>query len=174
MKIVARFEKVSFEQFKKDWENIFMKIRDEEDLLNIYNNIKIPTRSTKRSSGYDFSMPIALVLPYGKSLTIPTGIRCVFLEDGYDLICMPRSGLGFKYRLQLDNTIGLIDNDYYEACNEGHIMLRLTCCSNKKEDIILEPNKAFAQGVFREYFLAEEDANIEKQDRIGGFGSTSV
>ena len=38
------FEKISFEQFKKD-------ICDDIDLYNSYN---IPKRSTKESAGYDF------------------------------------------------------------------------------------------------------------------------
>lgn len=38
------FEKISFEQFKKD-------IKDDKDLYNSYN---IPKRETKFAAGYDF------------------------------------------------------------------------------------------------------------------------
>ena len=43
------------------------------------------------------------------------------------LSIFPRSGLGFKHRLQLDNTVGIIDSDYYGSSNEGHIFIKITC-----------------------------------------------
>ena len=113
-KVVARFEKVSYEEFKKAYIKVNPELyaENEEYIKEAYNNIRIPERSTKRSSGYDFFYPGIAVLEIvkGKSVTIPTGIRCVFLEDGYDLSIYPRSGMGFKYRVHLDNTVGIIDN----------------------------------------------------------------
>ncbi len=49
---------------------------------------------------------------------LPTGIR-VRMQNGWVLQCFPRSGLGFKFRLQLNNTVGIIDSDYYGSDNEG-------------------------------------------------------
>lgn len=175
-KVVARFEKVTFEQFKKAFEEtgvnsiISSIIEGEDGIKHLYDKIMLPHRSTKRSSGYDFSYPYNLMIPYNTPVIIPTGIRCVFTEDGYDLNMQPRSGLGFKFRLQLDNTIGLIDNDYAEADNEGHIMLKLTCLDHKERPCIIPANKGYAQGVIREFFLAEE-GEITNQ-RTGGMGST--
>lgn len=173
MKTVAKFEKVSFEQFKEDWINCSNFPKDEEYIKKVYDGIKLPSRATNGSSGYDFKMPIELNFPYGVSVLIPSGIRLVFFEEGYDLICMPRSGLGFKYRLQLDNTVALIDNDYHKAKNTGHIMFKLTCKSNNKSTCSIDANTAFAQGVIREFFLAEGTEDEHKSERIGGFGSTS-
>ena len=170
-KVVAKFEKVSFEQFKADCAKLGYNVEDKYFRL-IYNNIKIPTRSTKRSSGYDFYCPglVSLTIPKGESVLIPTGIRCVFLEDGYDLSIYPRSSLGFKYRMWFDNLVPIIDNDYAEAKNEGHIMLKVSCDPRNATEMVLNPGDRFAQGIIREFFLAEEE-EIEKE-RTGGMGST--
>ena len=52
------------------------------------------------------------------------------------LKCYPRSGLGFKYRLQLNNTVGIIDSDYFYSDNEGHIFAKIT--NDTKEDKTVE------------------------------------
>ena len=174
--VVARFEKVSFEQFKNDWVKQFPSYSNERKLREMYDNIKLPERSSKRSSGYDFFNPSAthLEIIKGVSTTIPTGIRCVFLEDGYDLSIYPRSGMGFKYRFHLDNTVGIIDNDYFESDNEGHIMIKVSCDVRNFDSIVIKPGDRFAQGIIREFFLAEGDDEVEKEDRNGGMGSTGV
>ena len=175
MKIVARFEKVSYEEFKSAWIKAHVIDTNREDKIReIYNNIKLPTRSTKRSSGYDFYYPdnIAICLNRHKSLTIPTGIRCVFLEDGYDLSIYPRSSMGFKYRAHIDNTVGIIDNDYFEADNEGHIIIKMSCDPRDASCMTINPGDKFAQGIIKEFFLAEGDEEVEKKDRVGGMGST--
>ena len=48
------------------------------------------------------------------------------MEENWVLQCYPRSGLGFKFRLQLNNTVGIIDSDYYNSDNEGHIFAKIT------------------------------------------------
>ena len=174
-KVVARFEKVSYEEFKKAWIKFCpFDASKEARIMTIYDSIKLPERSTKRSSGYDFYYPdvIRMNMTKGKSYTIPTGIRCVFLEDGYDLCIYPRSSMGFKHRLHLDNTVGIIDNDYYESDNEGHIMIKISCDPRSSEMVTLNPGDRFAQGIIREFFLAEGDDEVEKKDRNGGTGST--
>jgi dUTP pyrophosphatase len=173
-KVVARFEKVSFEEFKKSWIDAEMFYYNEEQLKEIYDGIKLPQRSTQRSSGYDFFFPgeSQLIIKNGRSEVIPTGIRCVFLEDGYDLCIYPRSGLGFKYRMRLDNTVGIIDNDYFEALNEGHIKIKISYDRDSIDAITINPGDKFAQGIFREFFLAEGDDEVEKGNREGGMGST--
>ena len=105
MRIKAKFEKVSFEQYAKDFEL-------EGNVQEIYDAIKLPKRATKYPAGYDFYAPITITLQPNETIKIPTGIR-VQMEDEFVLILCPRSGLGFKFRLQLNNTIGVIDSDYY-------------------------------------------------------------
>lgn len=174
-KVVARFKKVSFEQFKTAWKNAGMH-GGENHIKKIYDNIKLPQRSTKRSSGYDFFYPGVTDIKVfkGYSVLIPTGITCEFLEDGYDLSIYPRSGMGFKYRLHLDNTVGIIDNDYFESDNEGHIMIKISCDPRNNDFVTINPGEKFAQGIIREFFLAEGDDETEKQDRNGGMGSTGA
>ena len=103
MKRIARFEKVSFEQFRKDILEVCPNLT--EGIVNdIYDNIKLPRRATSGSAGYDFFLPMNLYLAPGESMVVPTGIR-VDMAPGWVLQCYPRSGLGFKYRAQLDNTV---------------------------------------------------------------------
>lgn len=174
-KVVARFEKVSFDEFKRSCESTYV-YGDIKYIKFIYDRIQLPQRSTKRSSGYDFFYPgiTSLTINKGQSVLIPTGVRCVFLEDGYDLSIYPRSGMGFKHRLHLDNTVGIIDNDYFEADNEGHIMIKLSCDPRNANCIYIQPGSKFAQGIIREFFLAEGDDEVEKSDRDGGMGSTGA
>ena len=93
------------------------------------------------------------------------------MKSGYVLSLYPRSGLGFKYRLQLNNTVGIIDSDYYYSDNEGHIFAKITNDTNEDKIVIIKEGEAFMQGIFTEYFLAEESEVIK--ERNGGFGSTS-
>lgn len=169
MKRIAKFEKVSFEQFKKDWENV-MGYTDENEIKSIYDGINLPKRATKGSAGYDFYAPVSINLQPNKTINIPTGIR-VKIDDGWVLKCYPRSGLGFKFRLQLNNTVGIIDSDYYNSDNEGHIFVKLTNCTNENKTVSVEAGKGFIQGIFVEYGITiDDDADGQ---RNGGFGSTS-
>ena len=111
----AKFEKVSYEQFKKDWLDTFKQkyIEFDEDILdtiikNIYNSIKLPKRATTGSMGYDFFSPCNLMIPIDKTVKIPTGIKCR-IDDYWGLQVYPRSGYGFKYGIHLANTVGIID-----------------------------------------------------------------
>lgn len=160
MNTVAKFEKVSFEQYAKDVEKA-----DE-----IYENIQLPQRATKGSAGYDFYMPYDLTLVPGQTAKIPTGIRAK-IADGWVLCLFPRSGLGFKYRLQLNNTVGIIDADYYLSDNEGHIFAKITNDSNEGKTLTLKQGEGFMQGIFMPFGLAEDD-NVQTI-RNGGFGSTT-
>lgn len=171
MKRIAQFKKVSKERFIKDWLATFLsdKIYN-EDVNRIYDNIKLPKRATTGSAGYDFYSPMAFSLEPGETILIPTGIR-VKIEEGWVLKCYPRSGLGFKYRLQLNNTVGIIDSDYYGSENEGHIFCKLTNDSNEGKSVAIEEKAGFMQGIFVEYGITYDD-DIDNL-RNGGFGSTS-
>lgn len=168
MKKVARFYKVSKERFIKDSAES-SSILSQEDLLLCYNNLKLPKRATKGSAGYDFYAPFTIFLAPKQSVKIPTGIRAE-INDGWVLNIYPRSGLGFKYRLQLDNTVGIIDSDYFFSDNEGHIIIKITNDNNENKTLEIEAGKAFAQGVFFEYGITHDDDS--EGVRNGGFGST--
>lgn len=172
MNKIAKFEKVSYEQFRKDWYNAFdypETDMTEKNIKECYDSIKLPKRSTLGSAGYDFFLPFNVDLKSGKSQVIPTGIRC-FIEDGWVLKMYPRSGHGFKYGIHLANTVGIIDTDYYNANNEGHIQIKLVNDSSLGGFISLECDTAFCQGVFVPFGITYDDEVEEK--RTGGFGST--
>ena len=87
------------------------------------------------------------------------------------LKCYPRSGLGFKYRLQLNNTVGIIDSDYYMSDNEGHIFAKITNDSKEGKSVNILAGTGFMQGIFVEYGITVDDEVTEA--RNGGFGSTT-
>ena len=164
-KRVGKFEYVSFDNFKSSFDNLSL-----DEIKNMYDTLKLPARATKGSAGYDFYLPMDITLNPGETIKIPTGIRVSMLEN-YVLKIYPRSGLGFKYRLQLNNTVGIIDSDYYYSDNEGHIFAKITNDSNENKSLSLKKGDAFMQGIFVEYGITFDDD--VKDIRNGGFGSTS-
>lgn len=156
MKKIAKFYKVS--------ENEYLKDGTKEN----YQEIKLPKRATVGSAGYDFFAPFSFTLNPDESIKIPTGIR-VQIENGWVLKIYPRSSLGFKYRLTLNNTVGIIDSDYFNADNEGHIFIKMTNCGDKP--LSVEKGVGFAQGIFVEYGITVDDEVVDL--RTGGIGSTT-
>ena len=159
---VAQFMRVSPERFRVDWEDALPGVA-------LPDYPALPRRATAGSAGYDFFAPLAFHLAPGESIRIPTGVRARIAE-GWVLMLFPRSGLGFKYRLQLNNTVGIVDADYFGARNEGHIFVKLTNAGDKP--LSVGAGEAFAQGVFLPFGLTvDDDASGE---RTGGFGSTGL
>ena len=169
MKRVARFEKVSFEQFLEGWGDT-LGIVDRSRIKELYDGIRLPRRATAGSAGYDFFAPADITLAPGETIKIPTGVR-VWMEPEWVLKCYPRSGLGFKYTLQLNNTVGIIDSDYDYSDNEGHIFAKITNDSNEGKTVELKAGEGFMQGIFVEYGITLDDDVTEI--RNGGFGSTT-
>ncbi len=166
MQKVAKFLKVSYEQFQEGWQDAFGQPTERE----VYDAIELPKRATKGSAGYDFYSPLTFTLAPGETIKIPTGIRAN-IADGWALLVFPRSGLGFKYRLQMNNTVGIIDSDYYMSDNEGHIFIKMTNDSNENKTVTVEAGQGFAQGIFMPFGITEDDDVTEQ--RNGGFGSTT-
>ncbi len=162
MKRIAKFEKVSLGQFREGY--------PEENAEEVYNALKLPQRATSGSAGYDFFAPFDIELKPGETIKVPTGIR-VKIAEGWLLSLYPRSGLGFKFRLRLDNTVGIIDSDYYFSDNEGHIFAKITNESNDGKTVKIAAGTGFMQGVFTEYGITEDDG--ADGIRNGGFGSTT-
>ena len=163
---VGKFEKVSFAQFVAGMKDCGLEALATQER---YDNIQLPVRATSGSAGYDLRTPVDFTLEPGQTVKIPTGIRVRMNED-WMLAVFPRSGLGFKYRLQLNNTVGIIDSDYYFSDNEGHIFAKLTNDSNENKTVTLKEGDAFAQGIFLPYGITEDDNATGT--RNGGFGST--
>ena len=146
MKGIAKFFKVSFDEFMVGITDIKPDITQAEALA-MYDDIKLPGRATKGSAGYDFFTPFGFTLKPGETIKIPTGIRAK-MDSEWVLCLFPRSGLGFKYRLQLNNTVGIIDSDYYYSDNEGHIFIKITNDSNEGKELTVDKGSGFVQGIF--------------------------
>lgn len=154
---MRKFEKISEEQYNKDLKEVCS-----------YEDIAIPTRSTKHSAGYDFKSPIDFKLNPGESKKVPTGIKVCMNEDEY-LAIFVRSSMGFKYNIRLCNQVGIVDSDYYNnPDNEGQIFIKIQ--NEGTEPLIINKGDRFAQGIFMKYLLTDDDVSVN--ERIGGFGST--
>lgn len=190
----SRFEKVSLDQYVKDTLNninpwfIEDNVRNyldmgyalgkQTDIMVItktYDNIEIPQRATMGSAGYDFVLPYTVSLKPGSSVVVSTGIKCKLPPEHF-LMIVPRSGLGFKYGIRLSNTIGIIDQDYYNnEGNEGHILVKLMypyIDEFTTDKITLEAGTKFCQGIILPFCVMDEESS-SKKERTGGFGSTS-
>lgn len=153
--------------------NKFFKISEKQFIIDSVNNycnydeIKVPKRATKYSAGYDFYSITDIIINPGTTVKIPTGIK-VSLNSDCVLLLVPRSSLGFKYKLKFDNTVGVIDSDYINSDNEGHIWASMTNWSNKVLDI--KKGDAIFQGIIVKFYTTVDD-NVDRI-RNGGIGST--
>lgn len=168
---IAILKKVTKDQFINDMKATFGTKYDYQQLSDYYDLLNPPTRATKGSAGYDFESPISFELKPGETIKIPTGIR-VKINDGWVLKLYPRSGLGFKFRVQMNNTVGIIDSDYYNSDNEGHIFCKITNDTNEDKTVSVNKGTGFCQGIFVEYGITFDDDVTD--ERNGGFGSTGM
>lgn len=153
------FEIISLKQFKKDF-----KEKNTE-----YVDLKVPTRATKSSAGYDFYAPYEFNVMPGEIIKIATGIKAYMNNDEF-LALVDKSSSGFKYNIRLCNQIGIIDSDYYNNVNnEGHIYFAIQ--NEGEKEWVIKKGESFAQGIFMKYLLAD---NIEDNLKVrqGGLGST--
>ena len=157
---MRKFEKISFEQFKKD-------IKDDKEL---YESYSLPRRSTKNSAGYDFYALFDYTLKPKEIMKIPTGIK-VSMEKDDVLFLIDRSSMGFKYNVRMCNQVGVVDQDYYNnPNNEGHMWIRIQNEGDK--DYVVKKGNAMIQGIFMKYLKTDDDIE-SNQERNGGFGSTN-
>lgn len=155
-----KFEKISFDQFKKD-------VSDNKELYEEYN---LPVRKTKTSAGYDFFAIEDIMLKPGERKKIPTGVKVSMQKDEF-LMIVVRSSLGFKYNVRLCNQVGILDSDYYNnKGNEGHVFVKLQ--NHGEEEFSVEKGDSYVQGIFMKYLVVDDEEKIINE-RAGGFGSTS-
>lgn len=154
------FEKISFEQFKKD-------ICDDKKL---YEEYKLPKRATKNSAGYDFYSLFDFTLKPGEIKKIPLGVKFNMNSDEM-LMLVVRSSQGFKYNVRLVNQVGIFESDYYNnPTNEGHAWLKLQ--NHGEKDYIVKKGDAICQGIFTKFLTVDNEEEI-KEERNGGIGSTN-
>lgn len=157
---MRKFEKISYEQFKND-------IVDDKDL---YNSYVIPSRSTKKSAGYDFKAIEEFTIRPNEIKKIPTGIK-VSMNSDEVLLLIVRSSMGFKYNIRMCNQVGVIDSDYYNNVNnEGHMWVSLKNEGDKEYTV--KAGEAFVQGIFTKFLTVDNEEEINNE-RNGGLGSTN-
>lgn len=157
---MRKFEKISFEQFKKDVSNN----------LELYKAIELPKRSTMKSAGYDIKSIEAGIIKPGCAKSFKTGLK-VTMNDDEVLYIYSRSSQGYKYNVCLANSVGVIDSDFYNnPSNEGHFQVRLINLG--ESDYEVKVGDRIAQGVFMKYLTVDDEEEI-KTKRDGGLGSTN-
>ena len=129
--------------------------------------IKLPTRATEHSAGYDFYSPVDIVVPPQESVMIFTDVKAHMYYDNC-LLLIPRSSMG-KHPIMIANTVGLIDQDYYgNPDNDGNIGFRLFNLGNTSYEI--KAGDRIGQGIFVKYGTVKDDATTTKRE--GGYGSS--
>ena len=136
---------------------------------NAPDNVKLPTRKTTGSAGYDFYLAATIeVPPHAYSELVPTYIKAYMPEDEVLLLHI-RSSIGILKGVTLANNTGIIDSDYVDNPeNEGNIGLRLY--NHTDEPVILRAGERVMQGIFVKYQTVDDD--ITTGERKGGTGST--
>ena len=131
-------------------------------------DIKLPTRATKHSAGYDFYSPIDIIIPPHEKAMIWTDVKAHMYYDNL-LILNVRSSMG-EQPIMIANTQGWIDCDYYgNQKNDGNIGFKLLNLGDTPYEI--KAGDRIGQGVFVKYLLTKNDA--AEGSRSGGFGSTN-
>ena len=175
---VGEFEKVTYAEYARAIKEIYPDYTHDQ-LVTLYNSIKLPERQTAGSAGYDFYIPTAVCFTPGVTVKVPTGIKCK-IKTGWWLSLMIRSSIGTKRNIRFANTVPVIDSDYYGCeANEGHILLPLVMDvlgPNGKANLgfEVEAGERLCQGIFLPYGITMSD-NSESSNatRTGGFGSTN-
>ena len=163
VEVVGKFEKISLEQWHKDYGDDSAGWDDQ-----LLSGIPMPERSSVGSAGYDIHTPFAFTLKPGEDIKVPTGLKCR-MKDGWFLMAVPRSGLGFKYYTRLANTVGIIDASYYNnEGNEGHMFVKIRNEGDK--DVVVEKFDRICQMIFVPFGITEDDD--VSAERTGGFGSS--
>lgn len=145
----------------------FEVVRD-EFRKNLNVDIKLPTRGSKNSAGYDFYSPVDVVIQPNEMAMIWTDVKTHMYYDNA-LLIIPRSSMG-KHPIMISNTVGLIDSDYYEnESTDGNIGFRLFNLGTTPYEI--KAGDRIGQGVFIKYGTVKDDNTTT--ERVGGFGSTN-
>lgn len=153
---MRKFEKISFEQFKKD-------IKDDKDL---YDSYLLPKRETMHAAAYDFFALFDYTLKPGEIKKIPTGIKVIMEEDDA-LLLLDRSSMGFNYNVRMCNQVGVIDADYYNnSSNEGHMWIKIQ--NEGKDDYVVKKGDGMCQGMFIKY-LKVDDEDSEFKERVSDY-----
>lgn len=148
---------------------IVKRVRGFEVVSRMETPVKLPTRGSVHSAGYDIYTYDTYEIKPKQSVLIRTGIKAYMLPDEY-LDLRVRSSLGIKRQLMLATGASVIDADYYNnPDNEGEIMVVLYNYGDTTQTI--EAGEHIVQGIFSNYWLVDNDCTTAV--RTGGTGSTN-
>ena len=153
---MRRFEKISLEEFSKYYDK------------KLYEEYDLPKRMTSHSAGYDFFAIEGFTLMPGEIKKIPTGYKATFGSDEM-LMILVRSSMGFKYNVRMTNQVGIIESDYNNIDNEGHMFVSLQ--NEGDRDFVVKKGEGYAQGIFTKFLICDDD--VTTNERQGGLGSTN-
>jgi dUTP pyrophosphatase len=146
----------------------YFEVVKDEYRKNSEIEIKLPTRGSKNSAGYDFYSPVDTVIQPNEMVMIWTDVKAHMYYDNA-LLIIPRSSMG-KHPIMISNTVGLIDSDYYgNESTDGNIGFRLFNLGTTPYEI--KAGDRIGQGIFIKYGTVKDDNT--KTERKGGFGSTN-
>lgn len=134
------------------------------------NKATLPKRGTKYSAGYDIytANENPIEIGAGETIAILTGIKA-YMNDDEVLLIYIRSSVGIKRGLVLANDVAVIDSDYVDCPNGGHIILAIRNTTDKT--VVIQPKERLAQGIFMKYLTTDDDD--ASGERKGGIGSTN-
>ncbi len=132
-------------------------------IINAIGQFDLPSRSTECSAGYDFHSPYSFRLKRNKTIKIPLNVKAANMPKNTVLLIFSRSSLALKYKITLDNNVGVIDSDFNQT-----IWLQIT--NHGKKAYQVNVNDKICQGIFINYLITDDD--ITNGIRNGGIGST--
>ena len=153
---MRKFEKVSIDEFSKYYDK------------KLYEEYDLPKRMTSHSAGYDFFAIEGFTIKPGEIKKIPTGYKATFGNDEM-LMILVRSSMGFKYNVRMTNQVGIIESDYNNIDNEGHMFVSLQ--NEGDRDFVVKKGEGYAQGIFTKFLICDDD--VITNERKGGLGSTN-
>lgn len=154
----TRFEKVSIEIFTRDWIKFFPEDENNTEYIQaIYNNIKLPTRKTSKSAGYDFFIPMDAIFCSEGEMVIPTGIKCTNIPDNKILLFQTQN-INSISNFDLVNITGIIDANNSDPTEEYQIIIKMT--NNSEFEFNIDQGKPFCQGVIQNYYITNDDKHI--------------
>jgi len=126
-------------------------------------DVVLPTRATVDSAGYDFVASEDVTIPVGQMRLVKTGVAAQ-MQDDEVLELFVRSSLAFKHQITLQNSVGIVDRDFFP--NPIGVLLR----NEGQKPFVVKKGDRIAQGLFKKFLKTTNDHVEAKRD--GGFGST--
>ena len=154
------------------WQQIIDADTKNQTVMEVKADGNRPSYANEYAAGLDIRASIdnPITIKAGEVAEVPTKLAVAIPNGCFGLVTI-RSGLGFKFRLQMNNTVGIIDSDYFYSDNEGHIFVKLTNDTNEGKTVSVAQGTGMVQGIFMQYGVTIDDDATEV--RNGGFGSTT-